>query len=122
MGTVSTVQRATGILTANKEPKMAKDPLRDKYAGDGPKVDKRHQMDAKKWSESGRWVKVKSSNVESVMYDEDQKELFVKFLSGSTYKYRGISVEIAQELFKSPSIGKFLNTRIKGIYQYEGPL
>ncbi len=101
---------------------MAKDPLREKYAGDGPKVDKRHQMDAKKWSESGRWVKVKSSNVGSVMYDEDQKELFVKFLSGSTYKYREVPLKTAQALFKAPSIGKYLNSSIKGRYQYEGPL
>lgn len=39
---------------------------------------------------------VKSSNIESLRYDDEEQTLDVTFMSGSTYRYYGIPKEVYQ--------------------------
>ena len=62
---------------------------------------------------------VDSSNVEAIGYDPDAQELHVRFVkSGETYVYYGVEEWVFQELIQADSKGTYLNTNIKGNYQY----
>ena len=66
---------------------------------------------------------VDSTNVESIGYDSDSHNLYVRFLkSGDTYIYYSVDEWVFQEFMDSDSKGGYLNTNIKGVYQYDGPL
>ncbi len=62
---------------------------------------------------------VVSSNVESVGYHESTQTLRVKFLNGTTYDYKNVSIVEFEQLKNSPSVGSYLNRNIKGNYAYE---
>ena len=64
-------------------------------------------------------IPVLSGNLDSVGYDSETHELFVKFLSGSRYVYRGVPEWIFQQITTVDSPGRFLNENVKGIYPYE---
>lgn len=64
------------------------------------------------WSSS-----VFSSNVSEVGYDDDGN-LLVTFNNGRQYAYEGVPEEKAIEMSKTASVGQFLNTEIKGHYNY----
>lgn len=59
---------------------------------------------------------VKSSNIDMIAYD--QETLFVQFKSG-LYKYNKVPREVYENLKKSESKGKFVNSAVKGAYEYE---
>ena len=61
---------------------------------------------------------VDSSNIEAVGHDPEAQELYVRFLTGDTYAYHGVPVEVYDELMASPSKGSYLNRMIKGVYEY----
>ena len=62
---------------------------------------------------------VDSSNIEAIGYDEDSRELHVRFLkSGDTYVYHEIEAGVFEEMMQADSKGSYLNRRIKGTYQY----
>jgi hypothetical protein len=61
---------------------------------------------------------VSSSNVEAIGYDNDTRELWVRFTSGSTYVYSEVDARTHEELVTAPSIGSYLNRVIKGTYDY----
>jgi len=61
-------------------------------------------------------IKVESSNVESIGYDEDSKTLIVEFKSGSTYSYNGVPSIVYKKMLESESKGKFLNNNIKPVF------
>ena len=62
---------------------------------------------------------VDSSNIEAIGYDGDSQELHVRFLqSGETYVYYGVEEWVFQELMQADSKGSYLNTQIKGSYDY----
>ena len=62
---------------------------------------------------------VDSSNIEAIGYDPDSQELHVQFLkSGETYIYYGVEDWIFQEFLQSDSKGQYLNTKVKGRYNY----
>jgi hypothetical protein len=62
---------------------------------------------------------VDSSNVEAIGYDSAAQELHVRFLkSGETYVYYNVEEHVFQELMRADSKGTYLNTNIKGRYQY----
>jgi hypothetical protein len=54
-------------------------------------------------------LKVESSCVTSIGYDEEKSELYVEFVSGSTYKYSNCSKTLYEKLMNSPSKGRFIN-------------
>lgn len=61
---------------------------------------------------------VDSSNIEAIGYDNDAQELHVRFLSGTTYVYHGVPIEVYENLMSAPSKGSFLNREIKKVYEF----
>ena len=59
------------------------------------------------------WQEVKSSNIDAIAYDEDEKELHVRFKSGAEYVYFDVSPVVFQGLKDADSKGKYLNEHIK---------
>lgn len=64
-------------------------------------------------------IQVSSSNVESIGYDEQQQILYVRFLSGALYIYKGVNVYEFESLRDAPSVGSYLNRNIRNAYPYE---
>ena len=61
---------------------------------------------------------VDSSNIEAIGYDAATQDLYVQFLSGSTYIYHGVPQEIYENLMAAPSHGSYLNREIKNVFEY----
>jgi hypothetical protein len=59
-------------------------------------------------------IKVKSSLITAVDYDEETERLVVEFKGGGTYVYSKVPKEIYKDMLYSESIGKFFTSRIKG--------
>jgi hypothetical protein len=55
---------------------------------------------------------VKSSNVDSVGYDETNRVLEIGFKSGGIYQYSGVEPQTHLDLMGAESIGKFVNQNI----------
>ena len=65
------------------------------------------------------WEKsVYSSNVESVGYDSEAKELVVTWKKGKRSIYAGVPEELAEQLSNAPSVGSMLNEEIKPYYAH----
>ncbi|MBQ6627966.1 MAG: KTSC domain-containing protein [Methanobrevibacter sp.] len=60
---------------------------------------------------------VVSSNITNVGYENDT--LFVKYKSGATYKYKNFPQELYESFLEAESKGRFMNTEVKGKYEYE---
>lgn len=61
---------------------------------------------------------VKSSNVVSVGYDAEARELHVEFKGGKVYAYSGVPQEIADHLFQVQSVGRYVQGYLVGAYPY----
>ena len=61
---------------------------------------------------------VGSSNLDSITYDRDSKDLGVVFVSGRHYTYSGVPEEVVRQLIISASAGKFFNQYISKVYPY----
>lgn len=61
---------------------------------------------------------VSSSTIESVAHDPDTLKLEVKFKTGSTYHYHDVPADLHADMMASPSVGKFLNSEIKGKFDH----
>ena len=61
-------------------------------------------------------IKVESSNIDMIGYDDNQ--IFVQFKGGGIYKYNKTDLDVFNEMKKSESVGKFLNTKIKNVYEF----
>lgn len=59
---------------------------------------------------------VKSSNIKSVGYDQEQTLLEVEFKSGAVYQYEEVPEDVYQEMLAAESVGKYFNTQVKGSY------
>jgi hypothetical protein len=59
---------------------------------------------------------VKSSNIESVGYDPASKTMQVKFRSGSTHEYGGISPEVHAAFMGASSHGAHYAAHVRGRY------
>jgi len=65
-------------------------------------------------------VKVVSSNIDSVGYDEKVKELYVRFKGGlGVYKYLLVPKELVETFMLAESKGKFFNSLIKNRFVWE---
>ncbi len=62
---------------------------------------------------------VHSSNVESVEYDADTQTVYVKFLNGNLYIYKGVQEQEYQGLLAAPSVGSYLHRNFRNTYPYE---
>lgn len=68
-------------------------------------------------------ISVKSSNVDKVGYDTDNKLMYVKYkdrtrkngdkVIGKTYRYNGVEHEKYLEMIASDSIGSYLSKNVK---------
>jgi len=63
------------------------------------------------------WVKINSSNINSVAHKDDT--LYVEFNGGSQYKYKLVPQTLYTDLLESESKGAFLNSYVKGSFEYE---
>ncbi|NQU80463.1 MAG: KTSC domain-containing protein [Bacteroidetes bacterium] len=62
---------------------------------------------------------VSSSNIDSVGYDESSEILYIRFLNGSLYIYKNVSLLVYEQLLSAPSLGSYMHRNIKGAYAYE---
>lgn len=62
---------------------------------------------------------VSSSNISAVGFDPDNQMVYVQFLNGSTYAYKGVPEHEFENLRTAPSVGSYLNRNYKNIYPYE---
>lgn len=63
-------------------------------------------------------IVVSSSNVKAVGYDKATQTLFVSFLNGSLYNYKGVEYSKFEGLVNADSVGSYLHRNIKNLYQY----
>ncbi|HGF6561341.1 TPA: KTSC domain-containing protein [Providencia alcalifaciens] len=61
---------------------------------------------------------VKSSNIYSIGYDENNSTLEIEFHDSYIYQYLDFPRHIYQELINSDSIGGYLARSIKGYFRY----
>lgn len=64
-------------------------------------------------------IKVSSSNVDEIGYDEQNQIVYVRFLNGSLYIYKGVPKHEFEGLKNAPSIGSYLHRNFKNVYPYE---
>ncbi|BCB95418.1 hypothetical protein JZK55_03400 [Dissulfurispira thermophila] len=64
-------------------------------------------------------IKVESSNVAEIGYNEDEQNVYVRFLNGSLYVYKGVPIHEFEALKNAPSIGSYLHRNFKNVYPYE---
>jgi hypothetical protein len=62
---------------------------------------------------------IESSMAKAVGYDSDEEVLQVEFRNGEIYQYQDVDDSTWDGLYKTDSIGKFFNQKIKGKYQYQ---
>lgn len=65
------------------------------------------------------WHQVSSSNIEAVRYDEENQIVYVRFLDGSIYAYKGVPEQEFENLKTAPSVGSYFNRNYKNVYPYE---
>lgn len=58
-------------------------------------------------------VKVKSSNINAIGYDEITKTLEVEFVNGGIYQYKEVPKEIYEGFIKAESVGKYFFAKVK---------
>ncbi|MFW5895214.1 MAG: KTSC domain-containing protein [archaeon] len=63
--------------------------------------------------------KVKSSNIESIGYEEKDMILEIEFKSGGVYRYFNVSSGVYDTLMNADSHGRAFHKTIKGYYAYE---
>ncbi|MFZ2151379.1 MAG: KTSC domain-containing protein [Candidatus Absconditicoccaceae bacterium] len=63
-------------------------------------------------------IKVKSSNLISVGYDEENEILEIEFDSG-IYQYYKVPLKVYEGLMDAISLGTYLNKYVKGVYKYK---
>ena len=61
-------------------------------------------------------MKVTSSNINTVHYDNHHSLLSITFNDGSVYNYANVSPEKYKALMNAPSKGSYLHSHIKGKY------
>ncbi len=64
-------------------------------------------------------IPVSSSNVAEVGYEEQSQIVYVRFLNGSLYAYKGVPEHEFNELLNAPSVGSYLHKNYKNFYPYE---
>ena len=64
-------------------------------------------------------IPVSSSNVAEVGYNEETQEVYVRFLNGTLYVYKGVPKFEFEGLLNAPSVGSYLHRNYKNVYPYE---
>lgn len=63
-------------------------------------------------------MKVKSSNISDIDYDEKTKLLTITFKSGGVYAYHEVSPKNHAALMSADSHGEHLSKHIKGVHKH----
>lgn len=63
-------------------------------------------------------VRVRSSNVAAVSYEEEGSFMDVEFHNGGLYRYHGVPRREFEDLVRAPSVGSHLHARIKPNFRY----
>lgn len=63
--------------------------------------------------------RVRSSELFSVGYDEDKKQLEIELLNGSIYLYNGVARMIFEELMASTAINRYYARYIKSSFPFD---
>ena len=63
------------------------------------------------------FITVDSTEIQSMRYYKDQRNLLVKFQNDTNYLYKDIPVRLFQKMRNSYSIGKFFNKHIRNNFQ-----
>lgn len=58
-------------------------------------------------------IKVNSSAISSVSYDEETRTLRIQFVRGAEYDYPEVPEVEFRKLVSAPSVGKYYNSHIK---------
>jgi len=66
-----------------------------------------------------KWVPVKSGMLAAVAYDQQWRQLYLRFRKGEVYCYRQVPAERYEELLAADSKGKYVRSRILNRYPYE---
>jgi len=64
-------------------------------------------------------ITVSSSNIESIGYDESNEQVYVRFLNGGLYIYKGVPFHEFENLKNASSLGSYLHRNYKNVYPYE---
>ncbi len=64
-------------------------------------------------------MRVKSSNIKSISYNEGLKTLIINFVNSGPYKYFNVPKKVYIEFKTFPSKGKFFYSKIRGIYDFK---
>lgn len=62
---------------------------------------------------------VESSNIVSIGYDEQPRDLYVKFANGGVYRYQGVDALAHRSLMEAESKGAYLAKHIKKAYDFQ---
>jgi hypothetical protein len=63
-------------------------------------------------------IPVESSSIVSVGYDADHATLEVEFEGNRVYEYLDVPASVYEALLEADSIGRFVNERVKGVFDY----
>lgn len=64
-------------------------------------------------------TKVISSNIDKIGYEPQNQEVYVRFLNGSLYIYKGVPLHEFENFRDAPSLGSYLHRNYKNVYPYE---
>jgi len=64
-----------------------------------------------------KMIPVQSSNVKSVGYDEENKNIHVELIGGERYMYTYVPKKIFEDFLTSPSIGSYINRYLRDSYE-----
>lgn len=60
-------------------------------------------------------IPVSSSNIESIGYDEQNEQVYVRFINGNLYVYKGVPLHEFENLRDAPSLGSYLHRNYKNV-------
>lgn len=63
--------------------------------------------------ENRNWITVKSSQINKISYDANDKRLFIEFKNNSQYSYYPVTIGEYINLKNSSSVGQFFHAFIK---------
>ena len=63
-------------------------------------------------------IKVESSMIAAVAYDENKQLLEIEFTSGRVYYYSNVELDVYEGLIAARSAGRYFENNIRGGYSY----
>lgn len=60
-----------------------------------------------------------SKMIRKFNYNEDRQELIITFNTGKSYQYDKVPLSVVMDAISAPSVGQFVNEKIKGHFAYK---